>query len=398
MLAAARETPGIRLAGRIKHMSTHKRLFQVAAVAAALVIALAVWMLLPSDGKTGVVFADVQRRIERTQTMTLTATAEMKGMRKPMTMKMFFKYPGLMRQEMTMDADAFLPAGTSRPASMPAPEKVINVFDMSGQKGLTLIPNHKKALVYELKNLPAETIARTKEQNLLQRLKEAVSGEHQELGVKKIDGVEAKGYRCKAADMHLATMDIWVDASTGKPLLVEEMVPGVVGGLKVTMTDIVVDPKLDDSLFDMKVPEGYSTENQVVDFNVSEDELTKYLRLMGELLGGEFPKSLTPTPELIQDIEKVGKTKKMSQEEQKEIGKSIQRAMLFQVKTMQGGEFVYAGDGVKLGDKATPIAWYKAKDAKTYRVIYGDLHVEDAQKAPKQPATLPGSPESSTKP
>ena len=37
----------------------------------------------------------------------------------------------------------------------------------------------------------------------------------------------------------------------------------------------------------------------------------------------------------------------------------------------------YAGAGVKLGDADKAIFWYRQKDAKTYRVIYGDLSVKD---------------------
>lgn len=43
------------------------------------------------------------------------------------------------------------------------------------------------------------------------------------------------------------------------------------------------------------------------------------------------------------------------------------------------GQWHYAGVGVKLGDATKPIFWYQPKDSATWRVIYGDLHVEDAQ-------------------
>jgi hypothetical protein len=37
----------------------------------------------------------------------------------------------------------------------------------------------------------------------------------------------------------------------------------------------------------------------------------------------------------------------------------------------------YAGKGVQLGDADAAIFWYRPKDSETYRVIYGDLTVED---------------------
>jgi hypothetical protein len=42
--------------------------------------------------------------------------------------------------------------------------------------------------------------------------------------------------------------------------------------------------------------------------------------------------------------------------------------------------FRYLGKGVKLGEKDRIVCWYKLKDAKdanTYRVVYGDLSVKD---------------------
>jgi len=43
------------------------------------------------------------------------------------------------------------------------------------------------------------------------------------------------------------------------------------------------------------------------------------------------------------------------------------------------GSFHYLGKGVKLGDKGRIVCWYKLKgaNAKTRRVVYGDLSVKD---------------------
>ena len=42
----------------------------------------------------------------------------------------------------------------------------------------------------------------------------------------------------------------------------------------------------------------------------------------------------------------------------------------------------YAGKGVSLGAPGTPIFWYRPKDAKKYRVIYADLSVREADTPP----------------
>ena len=391
----------ISLVERIRNMN---KLIKYPVAAAMVLAALVGGAYLLVNRSVSIAFADVRQGIEKTRTMTLTASVEMKGMKKPMIMKMFFKSPGLMRQEMTWNMEAFMQllrsqAGTTRPFTAPTDVKAITIFDLVDQKGISLIPSQKKAIIIEVKNLPAEQIAQAKEQNMLDKLKKAVAGEHQDLGEKTIDGRKCKGYRCKSEEMQQMTMDIWVDASTGTPLLVEEILPEAFGGGKVTMTDFVIDPKLDDSLFDTKAPEGYSVENQVVDLEITEEELVKCMGIFAKHLGGVFPNSLMLTPELVKQIkdaeakEKKARTpdeKKARDAEEKEFVKLYQKTILLQIRTTQeGGEFVYAGRGVKLGDKATPILWYKAKDAKTYRVIYGDLHAEDVETAPNPPASRP---------
>jgi len=138
-------------------------------------------------------------------------------------------------------------------------------------------------------------------------------------------------------------------------------------------------------------PTYASQPSQVVDFKAREDELIKYLRMMAGRMGGDFPKSLIYTPELVKQMEEHPKTRESSVEEKNEFVRLFQRAEMHQTKLMRNGEFVYASEGVKLGDKATPILWYRLKGSKTYRIIYGDLHVEDAQTPPAQPATNPAA-------
>jgi hypothetical protein len=48
-----------------------------------------------------------------------------------------------------------------------------------------------------------------------------------------------------------------------------------------------------------------------------------------------------------------------------------------QVVAANGCDWHYAGRGVKLGDSEKAVFWYQPKDSNIYRVIYGDLSVED---------------------
>lgn len=127
----------------------------------------------------------------------------------------------------------------------------------------------------------------------------------------------------------------------------------------------------------------------------------------------EFPQALMPTPEFIKQVKKAKAARQADQtgpkptKEQveaeakaqaKEFGEAFASLVAFQVAiTNGGGEFVYAGEGVKLGDKTTPVLWYKGKDAKQYTVIYGDLHTEQSDKAPSLPTTNPAGEEAKSK-
>ena len=67
----------------------------------------------------------------------------------------------------------------------------------------------------------------------------------------------------------------------------------------------------------------------------------------------------------------------LSDAEQMKIGMALARHMLF-IRFFKGqGDWVYNGKDVRWGDAETPIFWYQPRDSETWRVIYGDLHVED---------------------
>ena len=373
----------ISLVERIKNMNKLTK-YPIAAAIVLAVLAGAAYLFVSHSA--GVAFADVKQQIEQAQTMTLTATVDMKGLPKPMVWKMYFKSPGLMRQEITLEEPPATAPAATQPMTAMRTQKVISIVDvdMPKMKGITLIPAQKKAMVVEYNVSPEMLAQAAGRQNLLEVLKKAVAGEHEDLGAKAIAGRKVKGYRCGKPPV--TTMDIWVDASTGDPVQVDQTLPNDTG--TIIMTDFVVNPKLDDSLFDMSVPEGYAVEKQSFDFMATEEDLIKGVGLFGKYRAGVFPKALMLTPELFEELKKV----KMSEAQTEEFTMLMGKVMAFQITTMNaGGEFVYAGEGVKLGDKATPVLWYKAKDAKAYRVIYGDLHAEDAETAPKPPASQPAT-------
>jgi hypothetical protein len=67
----------------------------------------------------------------------------------------------------------------------------------------------------------------------------------------------------------------------------------------------------------------------------------------------------------------------MSKEEALAISLELIEFMRFTIFFPGEGEWTYRGKGVRLGETGTPIFWYRPKKSETYRVIYGDLHVEN---------------------
>jgi hypothetical protein len=139
----------------------------------------------------------------------------------------------------------------------------------------------------------------------------------------------------------------------------------------------------------MEVPEGYKLQQTELDLmGATEQDFIEGLRIRAQVLGdGLFPESvavedyLKEAPAIGKKIGELG----LSEKEQGELGMKLAKHLLF-IRFFKGeGKWQYEGRGVKLGDANTPIFWYRPKDSKTYRVIYGDLRVEDVT-----PENLPG--------
>jgi hypothetical protein len=196
----------------------------------------------------------------------------------------------------------------------------------------------------------------------------------EELGEQEIAGQKLIGFR---ATHPKAEIIIWADPQTALPVRIEQ----IGGQMKLICKNLVFDVPLDEELFSMDVPEGYTQQQAELDlFGATEEDFIEGLRIRAELFGdGQFPEGVTvedylkQAPAMAEKFEDL----ELSKEEQTELGLKLQNYLLF-IRFFKGeGEWHYAGKGVRLGDTETPIFWYQPKDSETYRVIYGDLSVED---------------------
>jgi hypothetical protein len=209
-------------------------------------------------------------------------------------------------------------------------------------------------------------------------------GQVEELGEQVIDGQKAVVFVGRGQNEQVT---IWADPETAHPIRIEAQIGQE---LSFTMKNFEFDADLDESLVSMDVPEGYTLQKTDIALgNSTEEDFVESLRIWAEIIGdGTFPEAvgsqsaMKEMPVLVQKVEAM----KISEEQGTQIGMSFARGLMFhQMLENQGGQWHYAGAGVKLGDAGKAIFWYQPQGSDAYRVFYGDLSVKDvaAEDLPK---------------
>jgi len=253
-------------------------------------------------------------------------------------------------------------------------EDVVSIIDLETSRILSLVVSKKEAAYVDLKGLPSIPNYMEILRNLISGLQEHPEFVVEELGEQEIDGRRVIGFLARHPKVELT---IWADPETALPLRIEQ----IGGQMNIICKNLEFDVVLDESLFSMDVPDGYELQQIEIDLQgATEEDFIEGLRIRAEVLGdGRFPEGVAVEdflklgPAIAKKIEELG----LSDEEETELGMKLSRHLLF-IRFFKGqGRWHYAGNGVKLGDSDTAIFWYRPEGSETYRVIYGDLHVED---------------------
>jgi len=253
-------------------------------------------------------------------------------------------------------------------------EDDVSIIDLEAWRILSLNVSKKEAAYVDLKGLPSMPNYMDTLRNIISELQKIPDFEVEELGKQEIDGREAVGFLARHPRVELT---IWADPETALPVRIEQ----VGGQMKVICKNVKFDVPMDESLFSMEVPEGYTLQEAELDLlGATEEDFIEGLRIRAEVFGGgQFPESvavedfLKEAPSMERKIDELG----LAGEEEIELGMKVNRHLLF-IRFFKGqGRWHYAGNGVKLGDADTAIFWYRPEGSETYRVVYGDLHVED---------------------
>jgi hypothetical protein len=183
---------------------------------------------------------------------------------------------------------------------------------------------------------------------------------------------------------------VWIDPKTRDLVRVEtEFINAP--GMNVVMTDFQFDVELDDSLFSLTPPAGYTPIEVQADVSgVTEQDLIEYLRAWSSWTkDGTFPPTFNPMElqKVSMDMEQQGKfgDGQTSEQQRGRDAMTMYRGIMFLTQLPAESNWRYAGEDVKFGDANTAIFWYRPEGSETYRVIYGDLSVKDvaAENLPK---------------
>ena len=279
-------------------------------------------------------------------TMTNTETGE--------TVKTdwLFKDPGLLR---TTTADGY-----------------ITILNGLQGKQLSLIPT-KQYITAEFDTTPQD--GSPDQFAAIESLRQLPEKADEELGTARINGIGVEGYRIFEDDV---VTTIWINPKNKELIQVEQEYPSS-PGMNFVMNNIRFDIELDDALFDLTPPDGYAPLGALQANNQnSEQNLVDFLRHWGEASANGIYQPISMGPQfskLVMDLIAEGKLKP---EAMGRIDPQVMyNGMLFIAQLPPSSNWRYAGENVDVGDAQTPIFWYRPVDSDTYRVIYGDLHVED---------------------
>ena len=247
-------------------------------------------------------------------------------------------------------------------------------WDYDSSQVLTLNPKQKIATLIDIIDLPEKPenfvdILR----NLITECQNDPNISIESLGEKETDGRMALGFQ--AIDIEGNELLIWADSQTSMLIRMEIKWRQA----HYEFTNFEFDVEMDESLFDMDIPEGYSTMPKAIPSLMgSEQDLVEALRQWTQEIRDDiFPTDFS-SQAFMDDMPMVREHIAQAKKEGSDEGPwQMMRGFMFYRFLKPENDWRYVGKDVKFGDANSPVCWYRPTDSETYRVIYGDLSVKD---------------------
>jgi hypothetical protein len=161
-------------------------------------------------------------------------------------------------------------------------------------------------------------------------------------------------------------------------------------GIGALEHEIVLNPRLDPSVFGLDPPPGYALEKQACP-TVTEDELVAYLGAAAAFNDGRFPDSPHEPFDRARfnaasakvPADRTEAERALIDIRDKFLRREIDRSpvLVFEEDQSASDSFHYVGSNVELGRADRLVAWYRPRNATSYRALYGDLTVKDIDEA-----------------
>jgi len=336
----------------------------VTKLAAAAVIIIAAFIVLSPIGSPTPAFADIIQPFLTARTAVFQMIMQFEGA-PTQTFECYYSEPIRMRQ-ISKEHDAIV------------------ISDLQKGKIVTLVPAQKRAFVIEMENMPedqdqSEFNMFAQIRNHILEAQESEDASVEFLGEHKINGLTTIGYHVRRPGID---MTIWADPQTKLPV----QLTNTTGPATYTISDIVFDVELDESLFSLEIPDDYIVHTRQVDASEpTEEDLVNLFRIWAEYMDGNLPSAfkMSVISEFMQYQRKKMTAKGIEPTEEsvlnlQDIIQELNRGGMFVMALPEESDWHYVGKDVKFGEAEKPIFWYKPEGSETYRVIYGDLSVKDS--------------------
>jgi hypothetical protein len=336
---------------RILQMTFAQR---IAAAVMLTVGALVLWFMFALFGGFGTVsYAQVAQQIKDARSMTFKMKITSPKLPKPVDARVYALEPGKIRNE--------------------GPGGVVTITRREPDKirTLAIIPQLKRARAFEIK-LSDSKLATAPD--FVNEFRKLADHKGEALEPREINGIKARGFRVV---IHGEVSSLWVDPKTARPLLVEMDVPAAGEGAKVVMSEIAFDVPLDESLFSLDPPKGYTLEKADLAVMDLETNLINAFRAYADANGEKFPERFDDWSAYTKAITARSANGKLDPEAMKNVVAVGAVAGLLSSKT-KGEDYAYLGKDARLGDKDKLIFWYRDQEKGTYRAIFADLTARDA--------------------
>ena len=226
-----------------------------------------------------------------------------------------------------------------------------------------------------------------------------LGGDYKKLGRREINGVTVEGVQYNDVSptegvpggaglmegleglSTEVTASLWVDVATGWPVEISFDITDENGGEQMTIvvSDFQWDAQIDPTAFAAVIPEGYEPMYQVNAQNLEEgSQLVEGLKYFAQISDGKYPAKLS-IRDVLGELGNIYRAKSGDpsfQIDDAKISTLKYGAQFYGELEAEGKEPVYRGATVTAADSGKVLLRWKLDDGR-YRVIFGDLRIED---------------------